>query len=197
MAWIAANATEAPSHPLSVHDGPERWRMAADAPVGICYRPQTRKVSEALDPPDGHLSPMVPFDVWELDPGDRPRRRRHTGHSNRLTKVVPTSDGSAAVAAGYGSLRVFDLVSGRQRWRLDGHARPVWDVDVVDGAGAAVSGSEDSSVRLWDLPHGSQIASFQGESPIHVVRGAVVDDTIIIVAGEMSGRVHILRLRDG
>ena len=67
---------------------------------------------------------------------------------------------------------------------------------MVDAAGVAVSGSEDSSVRLWDLSHGSQIASFQGESPIHVVRGTVVDDTFTVVAGEISGRVHILRLRE-
>jgi NACHT domain- and WD repeat-containing protein len=197
MTWFAADATEAPSDSLSAHDEPERWRMAADAPVGVCYRPQTQNVSEALDPPDGHSSPMVPFDVWEMDTANRPRRRRHTGHSDRLTKVVPTSDGSAAIAAGLGSLRVFDLVSGRQRWRLDGHTRPVRDIDVVDGAGVAVSGSEDSSIRLWDLSRGSQIASFQGESPIRVVRGKVVDDTIIVVAGEISGRIHILRLRDG
>jgi NACHT domain- and WD repeat-containing protein len=196
MTWIATDATETPSDPLSVHDQIERWRIAADAPVGICYRPQTQQVSEALDPPDGHSPPTAPFDVWELDTANRPRRRRHTGHSNRLTKIVPTSDGAAAIVAGYGSLRVFDLVSGRQRWRLDGHTRPVWDIDVVDRAGVAVSGSEDSSVRLWDLSHGSQIASFQGESPIRVVRGTVIDDTVIVVAGEISGRIHILRLRD-
>jgi WD40 repeat protein len=196
-AWMGVTgAVELPSDVSSAHDGPKRWTVAADAPMGISYGLPDGKVSEALDPIDGHSPPMVSFDVWELDAAGRARRRRHAGDSYRLTKVVPTSDGLAAVAAGYGSLRVFDLVSGRQHWRLEGHTRPVWDVDVVDEADVVVSGSEDSSVRLWDLSHGSQIASFQGESPIRVVRGTVVDGQIIVVAGEMSGQVHILRLRD-
>jgi WD40 repeat protein len=180
-----------------------QWTVAADAPVAVSYQVPSAKVSETLDPPDGHTPPLAPFDVWELDATGRPRRRRHTGYggtyqvvTNRLTTVALTSDGSAAVAASYGSLRVFDLVTGRQRWRLEGHTRPVWTVDVVDDAGVAISGSEDSSVRIWDLTQGSQIAAFQGESPIRVVRGTVVDGTVIAVAGEISGRVHILRLRD-
>lgn len=197
MAWMAAaSAAEPPSNLLSAHGGAQRWAVATGAPVGVCYRLPAGKVSEALDPPDGHSPSMVPFDVWELDTAARPRRRRHTGDGDRLTKVVPTSDGSTAVAAGYGSLRVFDMVSGKQRWRLEGHTRPVWDVDVVDETDVAVSGSEDFSVRLWDLSRGYQIASFQGESPIRVVRGTVMDDTIIVIAGEISGRVHILRLRE-
>ena len=175
-----ATVAEPPPGVSAKHYEATHWTVAAEAPVGIGYKTPNAKVSEDLDPPDGQTPPLVPFDVWELDATGRPRRRRHTGEGPRLTKVVPTSDGSAAVAAGYGSLRVFDLVTGRQRWQLEGHARPVWDVDVVDEAGVAVSGSEDSSVRVWDLTRGSQIAAFQGESPIHVVRG----------------RVHILRLWD-
>ena len=56
----------------------------------------------------------------------------------------------------------------------------------------AVSASEDSTLRVWDLESGEEIATFTGESAI--LSCAFARDGRTIIAGEESGRVHFLRL---
>jgi WD40 repeat protein len=56
----------------------------------------------------------------------------------------------------------------------------------------AVSGSDDRTLRLWDLETGKEIATFTGESGMKSC--AIAPDGRMIVAGEISGRVHFLCL---
>jgi len=56
----------------------------------------------------------------------------------------------------------------------------------------AVSGSEDRTVRVWDLDNGRQIATFTADAPVNAC--AVTPDGRTIVAGDQLGRVHFLRL---
>ena len=55
-----------------------------------------------------------------------------------------------------------------------------------------VSGSEDKTLRVWDLESGKELATFTGESEMHSC--AVAPDGQTIIAGDRSGRVHFLRL---
>jgi WD40 repeat protein len=55
-----------------------------------------------------------------------------------------------------------------------------------------VSGSQDQSLRVWDLRAGAAIAAFSGENPMFSC--AAAPDNKTLIAGEFSGRVHILRL---
>jgi WD40 repeat protein len=56
----------------------------------------------------------------------------------------------------------------------------------------AVSASWDHTLRLWDLDSGNEIATFTGESHMHSC--AIAPDGQTIIAGDVSGRVHFLRL---
>jgi len=56
----------------------------------------------------------------------------------------------------------------------------------------AVSGSEDRTLKVWDLETGEIVTTFTGESDVSAV--AIAADDRTIVAGEWSGRVHFLRL---
>ncbi|MFM6350101.1 MAG: WD40 repeat domain-containing protein, partial [Dolichospermum sp.] len=55
-----------------------------------------------------------------------------------------------------------------------------------------ISGSDDNTVKIWDLTTRNKIAIFTGESPIL----AVASDGVTIVAGEASGTLRLLRLQE-
>ncbi|MEH2218556.1 MAG: hypothetical protein V7K72_15830, partial [Nostoc sp.] len=68
-------------------------------------------------------------------------------------------------------------------------------VAIAPDGKTAVSGSNDNTLKVWDLQTGKEISTFIGESYIYCC--AVSPDGLTIVAGEQSGRVHFLRLEGG
>jgi WD40 repeat protein len=57
----------------------------------------------------------------------------------------------------------------------------------------AVSGSEDRTLRLWDLASGRALAVFTADGSI--LSCAVTPDGDRVVAGDQLGRVHVLEIR--
>ncbi|WP_445243060.1 MULTISPECIES: WD40 repeat domain-containing protein [unclassified Microcoleus] len=55
-----------------------------------------------------------------------------------------------------------------------------------------MSGSDDNTLKVWDLLSGNILASFTAESSIACC--AIAPDGVTIVAGDESGRVYFLRL---
>jgi hypothetical protein len=89
-------------------------------------------------------------------------------------------------------MRVWKLSTGRILHSVEGHTSWVNAVAVTADGRRAVSGSDDRTLRLWDLEDGGEIAIFTAESPI--VSCAVARDGRTVVAGDESGRVHFLRI---
>jgi WD40 repeat protein len=75
---------------------------------------------------------------------------------------------------------------------LRGHSDKVNSVVVYRGCTRAVSCGRDRTVRVWDLEAGGQIAAFTADAAIRSL--AVTPDQTLIVAGDVSGRSHLLRL---
>ena len=76
---------------------------------------------------------------------------------------------------------------------LNGHTTRVNAVAVTADGKRAISGSDDNTLKVWDLSSGNNvIASFTGESAIACC--AIAPDGVTIVAGDASGRVYFLRL---
>ncbi|MFM6251299.1 MAG: WD40 repeat domain-containing protein, partial [Dolichospermum sp.] len=65
-------------------------------------------------------------------------------------------------------------------------------VTITPDGKTVISGSDDKTIKTWDLTTGNKVATFTGESPIL----AVASDGVTIVAGESSGRLHLLRLQE-
>ena len=161
------------------------------------------KFGEQIDPPDATIQPIrIRMEVWELDEDGKPTVQRHRRDDGREASPINTvrvsRDGSLAVSAAWGSLRVWDLDTGFQKYRLEGHTGPVWNVVLADDDRKAVSVSEDATIRVWDLANGDLIATFTCESPLRAVGATMINDNnldvLTIIAGEDSGRVHVLRL---
>ncbi len=119
--------------------------------------------------------------VWDLDTG----RLLNTlgGHDSGVTAVALTSDGTRAVSSSWDkTLRVWDLGTGRMLRTLKGdidavHPTPNDDDDydddeelnavaVSDDGRWAISGSEDATLKFWDVTTGRLLRILRG----HVAR---------------------------
>ena len=145
--------------------------------------------------PDGHRSVSGSQDdtlkVWDLEAGvELPTV---TGHTWYVSCVAFTPDGRRAVSGSWDrTVRVWDIETGEELRTLTGHTGWVYCVAFTPDARGVVSSSKDKTLRLWDLETGECIAAFIGEDALWAC--AVAPDGVTFVAGDMSGRVHILRL---
>ena len=78
---------------------------------------------------------------------------------------------------------------------LKGHGAAVNAVAVTLDGHSAVSGSDDRTVRVWDLATSLTRATFHADA--EVTSCAVSADGQTLAAGDRSGQVHFLRLENG
>src|SRR5262249_34260068 len=122
-------------------------------------------------------------------------RMLHTlkGHDHWVNAVAMSGDGTRALSGSVDeTLKVWDLTSGRLLHTVEGHAASVWAVAMSGDGTRAVSGSYDKTLRVWDLTSGGVVATFAADYPLFCCASSPRGETV--VAGDSSGRVHILRL---
>jgi WD40 repeat protein len=75
-------------------------------------------------------------------------------------------DGRFLVAGsnGVGTIRVWEVATGRLVATLDGHTEPVECLAFSPDGGKMASGSFDTTVRIWDFPSRSQVMVYRGHS---------------------------------
>ena len=85
--------------------------------------------------------------LWDLASGTTLRTFHTSGVS---IAVLP--DGRRALVGGYvNSIALWDLDTGAELRRFEGHTRIVTSVAVLPGGRGAISGSWDGTLRLWDI----------------------------------------------
>ncbi|CAK0781645.1 WD repeat protein [Gammaproteobacteria bacterium] len=124
----------------------------------------------------------------------------------------------AIAGAEDGTLQIWAMEPGRGRYLWPAHEGAVTALTVTSDGRRAVSGSADHTLRVWDLPHPRDIfrliaknrdprherailpenpaciAEFTGESAI--LTCIIATDGLTVIAGEKSGRIHVLRLEE-
>ena len=70
------------------------------------------------------------------------------------------------------TLRLWDLETGAELRRFEGHEDWVTSVTVLADGRRALSGSEDKTLRLWDLETGAELRRFEGHERGHQRDGA-------------------------
>lgn len=73
-----------------------------------------------------------------------------------------------------------------------GHTLPVTSVALSADGCRGLSGSNDNTLKLWDLESGESTTVFSADAPVGCC--AFSHDLDLIVAGDTLGRLHILRL---
>jgi WD40 repeat protein len=92
--------------------------------------------------------------MWELNNPKDPREVKLHGQMNAMTRSVSFSADGRYLAAGSSStVRLWEVDSGEACATLKGHSNLVWGVAFLDGGRMLASGSEDRTVKLWDVAH--------------------------------------------
>lgn len=108
-----------------------------------------------------------------------------------ITSIAVTPNSQQLISASSDkSLRLWDIAQGIELKSFSIHSSSVNSVVVSPSGDFAISG--DYSIKVWHIQTGKIVASFSVESSLLSV--AVASDGLTIVAGELSGRVHFLRL---
>lgn len=92
--------------------------------------------------------------VWQLTREDGTYgvpRRQLKGHSHFVQDVVISSDGQFALSCSWdGTLRLWDLNTGKTTRRFVGHSKDVLSVAFSSDNRQIVSGSRDKTIKLWN-----------------------------------------------
>jgi RNA polymerase sigma factor (sigma-70 family) len=146
-----------------------RWELRrfdghADAVPGAALSPDGRL---ALSAGRSESSPRL----WDVATGKE--LRRLGGHSSWVWDVAFTSDGRRALSCGVDGLLLWDVATGKALRsfpaRIDsripmGHTRQVYRVALSADGKRALSGSQDNTVRLWELETGKELYCFRGHT---------------------------------
>jgi WD40 repeat protein len=155
----------------------------------------TKKVCAVAIAPDGRHAISASMDqtlrLWDLKTGRS--LRTLAGHTGYVTAVGVTPDGRRAVSASEDhTLRVWDIESGETLRTLTGHATWVTAVAVTpDGRRALTTSEENRTLRVSDLETGESVLAFEADGDLLSV---ALDATGTVVAGDLLGQVHFLRL---
>ncbi|OUL20117.1 hypothetical protein BV378_30415 [Nostoc sp. RF31YmG] len=128
--------------------------------------------------------------VWNWQNGEE--LRTLAGHSDWVSALAP--DGKYVIFASSDStLKVWNWQTGEPLRTFVGHTSYVSALALTPDGKYVISASYDNTLKVWDWQTGELLASFTGDSPIYCC--AVAPDGVRVVAGDMSGRVHFLRLQ--
>lgn len=129
-----------------------------------------------------------------------------TAHQGGLTDLDLSPDGLRGVSAGADmTLKLWNLRTGELERCMKGHTATVGAVAMSYDHGFVFSGSRGATIRVWSLATGGELARLQTgpadrppvqpwmDDPYEIGALAVSPDGSTLVAGETSGRVHMIR----
>jgi WD40 repeat protein len=131
--------------------------------------------------------------LWDLESGDLIREFR--GHTEGVFSVAFSPDGRLAYSTSGGflrggwedgrdaAIRVWDVETGREVRRLEGHRGIVRSMAVSPDGRRVLSGGRDGAVILWDAATGAEIRRFRGHTTDEIVCVAFLPDGRRAVSG--------------
>jgi len=152
------------------------------------------KFTSRLAGPGRHpwLRPLWPA----LHPPGTTLLRTLTGHSD-LRSVAVGPDGRHAVSASDdGTLKVWDLESGRELRTLEGHTRGVASVAITPDGRLTVSASDDGTLKVWNLESGRELRTLEGHTDL-VSSVAIAPDGRRAVSASWDNTLKVWDLESG
>ncbi len=126
-----------------------------------------------------------------------PEQRRQFNHGGPVYGVAASRDGSTVVSCSADqTVRVWDTLTGQQRFQLNGHIGAVHAVAMSPDETFAVSSGADGILRLWDIVGGRQLKQLiTYNSTMYSV--AVHPNGALIAAAGADRNVHLLDMISG
>jgi WD40 repeat protein len=158
-----------------------------EAPVTkLQFNPDARRLLTALA--NGRL------DEWTCT---GPEQRRQFAHNGAVYGAAVSKDGNIVVSCSADqTVRVWDNVTGQQKFSLAGHRGAVHAVALSPDETFVVSSGADGTLRLWDIVGGRQLKQLAAwETTMYSV--AIHPAGNLIAAAGADRRVHMLDLITG
>ena len=119
------------------------------------------------------------------------------GHDWSISGVAISPDGGRAITGSIdGTLKLWDINSGRLLRNWLGHERGAYGVAFTADGRHAVTGSGDYTIKLWDLDTGKEIRRFDGHSGT-VYALVISDDGKRILSGSLDGTARLWDFASG
>jgi WD40 repeat protein len=138
----------------------------------------------------------VLWDLWNAS-----EIRRLTGHESLIGGVAITPDGKYALT-GSGSfcfcgipgldnsVRFWDVTTGEQIYKLEGHQDLVTMTDMTPDGKLGISGSLDGTVRVWDLEKGEEILVIENAHTGGVFSAVISSDGNLALSGSVPASTY-------
>ena len=184
-----------------VHNSIIIWNLESQNIFRELYDPDLRPITSVVITPDGKyiIAGTVGnlLFIWDFKSGYKINvielLNEWNGHDSgkSITSIAVTPNSQQLISASSdNSLRLWDISQGIELRKFSIHSSSVNSVVVTPSGEYAISA--DDTIKVWHIQTGRIVASFSVESSI--LSCAVTSDGLTIVAGELSGRVHFLRL---
>lgn len=119
------------------------------------------------------------------------------GHKDAVWSVAVTPDGERVVSASWdGTLKVWELASGKCTATFKGHEGGVYGIAVTPDSKRAVSGSRDNTLKVWDLASGKCMVTCKGHKR-RVGSVAVTPDGKRAISGSFDKTLKVWDLASG
>jgi WD40 repeat protein len=138
--------------------------------------------------------------VWSMEDGQSIYSRR--AKSGYLNAVAATPDGRFAVLGVYDETEdkdwpvIFDIEAGQEVGQLRGHEAAVESVLVIQEGRQVLTGSRDTTVRLWDLASRRELRRLEGHEE-GIVSLAVTQDGRYAASASFDATLRVWRLDTG
>ncbi|XP_026477614.1 uncharacterized protein LOC113383572 [Ctenocephalides felis] len=145
---------------------------------------------------DGFTSPLlVPLNSWLPPPISEHIKHMTVRQSVNLLRITPGSQHLVVACANKSHLELYHIMSNRLVHVFTGHSGPVTCMDITKGSQYLLTGSEDTTVIIWDLKElRLRFRIFEHIAPILSVCCAF--DSEVISAGDDSS-IIVTSLVDG
>jgi guanine nucleotide-binding protein subunit beta-2-like 1 protein len=140
--------------------------------------------------------------VWQIDGTQEDygfARKSLRGHSHFVSSVVMSSDGQFALSGSWdGTLRLWEIATGKTTRRFVGHEKDVLSVAFSHDNRQIVSGSRDKTIKLWNtLGECKYTVTQDGHTErVSCVRFSPSANTPVIVSCGWDKKVKVWKLAD-